>query len=193
MQEGIMIWLWLGVLIWSINHAMPSLAPGVKASLVSRLGEGPYKGVFALTIVLSIVLMVIGWRSAVADIVYEPPTWGRHLTMLLMLIAFLLFAFSHGKSNMKRFIRHPQLTAVLVWAIAHLLANGDSRSVVLFGVIGAWALIEMGLLNRRDGAPKPPEPRPWSAELKPVVIGAVLYIVFVFAHPWLFGVSLFGA
>ena len=89
-------------------------------------------------IVGSIVLMVAGWRSAAADIVYEPPAWGRHFAMLLMLVAFFLFAFSHGKSNAKRFIRHPQLTAVVVWAIAHLLANGDTRSLTLFGVLGIW-------------------------------------------------------
>ena len=188
-----MIWLWLGVILWSLVHFMPALAPGLKANLVGRLGEGPYKGAFALTVAFSIVLMVVGWRSAVADIVYEPPAWGRHLAMLLMLLAFLLFAFSHGKSNMRRFIRHPQLTAVVVWAIAHLLANGDSRSVALFGVIGLWALVEMVLLNRRDAPPAPPVPRPWSAELKPVVIGVVIYGVMVLLHPYLFGVSPIGA
>jgi uncharacterized membrane protein len=193
MREKTMAWLWLGVIVWSLVHAMPALAPGLKANLVQRLGEGPYKGAFALSIAFSIILMVIGWRSATPDFVYEPPAIGRHLAMLLMLIAFLLFAFSHGKSNVKRFIRHPQLTAVVVWAIAHLLANGDSRSVLLFGVIGIWALIEMVLINRRDGAPVLPEPRPLSAELKPVVIGVVLYVVFILAHPWLFGVSPIGA
>lgn len=188
-----MIWLWLGVIVWSVVHAIPSLAPGLRASLIERLGENGYKIGFALAIVGSIVLMVVGWRSAVADIVYEPPAWGRHLAMLLMLIAFLLFAFSHGKGNLKRFIRHPQLTAVAVWAIGHLLANGDSRSVVLFGVLGIWALIEMALINRRDGAPVLPEPRPWSAEAKPVAIGVIIYVVFLLLHPYLFGVSPIGA
>ena len=188
-----MIWLWLGVIVWGVVHAMPSLAPGVRAGLVGRLGDNGYKIGFALAIVGSIVLMVIGWRSATVDIVYEPPAWGRHPAMLLMLLAFLLFAFAHGKSNLKRFIRHPQLTAVVLWAVAHLLANGDSRSVVLFGVLGAWALVEMALINRRDGAAEPPEPRPWSAEAKPVVIGVVIYAVFLFLHPYLFGVSPIGA
>ena len=99
-----MIWLWLGLIVWSAVHAMPSLAPGLKTKLIGGLGEGPYKGAFALLIVASIVLMVLGWQWSVADIVYEPPLWGRHVAMLLVLIAFLLFAFSHGKSNMKRFI-----------------------------------------------------------------------------------------
>lgn len=187
-----MIWLWLGLIVWSVVHAMPSLAPGLKTKLIGGLGEGPYKGAFALLIVASIVLMVLGWQWSVADIVYEPPLWGRHVAMLLVLIAFLLFAFSHGKSNTKRFIRHPQLSAVVAWAIGHLLANGDSRSVVLFGVLGLWALIEMVLLNRRDGAPALPAPRPWLAELKPVVIGLVLYVIFIVVHPYLFGVSPIG-
>lgn len=188
-----MIWLWLGVLVWSGVHVMPSLAPGVRTSLIERLGENGYKIGFALAIVGSIVLMVLGWRLAMVDIVYEPPGFGRHLAMLLMLVAFLLFAFAHGKSNLKRTIRHPQLTAMVVWAIAHLLANGDTRSVTLFGVLGIWALIEMMLLNRRDGAYEPPEPRPLSAEVKPVVIGVVMYVVFVLLHPYLFGVSPIGA
>jgi len=188
-----MVWLWLGLIVWSVAHAMPCCAPGVRAALIERLGANPYKGVFALVIVGSIVLMVLGWRSATIDIVYEPPAWGRHLAMLLMLAAFLLFAFSHGESNLRRFIRHPQLTAVVVWAIAHLLANGDSRSVVLFGVLGVWAVVEMLLLNRRDGALVPPEPRAWRAELKPVVIGVVIYAIFIALHPFLFGVSPIGA
>jgi len=185
--------IWLGVLLWSFAHALPSLAPGFRADLIKRLGEKIYKIGFALTIVLSVILIVVGWRSAVADIVYEPPIWGRALTMLLMLLVFLLFAFSHGKSNIKRFIRHPQLSAVVVWAIAHLLANGDSRSVTLFGVLGVWAVIQMVLINRRDGEYVPPAQRPWSAEMKPVVIGLALYVIMFFLHPYLFGVSPIGA
>ncbi len=188
-----MIWLWLGVLIWSAVHAMPSLAPAMRTSLIERLGDKPYKGAFALTIAFSILLMVLGWRAAEADIVYEPPAIGRHLAMLLILLAFILFGLSHGKSNLKRFIRHPQLTAIVLWALGHLLANGDSRSVVLFGVLGVWALIEMMLLDRRDGAPTPPEPRPWRAEIKPLLIGVGIYVVFIFLHPFLFGVSPIGA
>ena len=188
-----MIWLWLGVLAWSGVHAVPALAPTFRASLIERLGAKGYQIGFALLIVASVVLMILGWRSAVADIVYEPPGFGRHLAMLLMLAAFILFGLSHGKSNLKRIVPHPQLTAMVVWAIAHLLANGDSRSVVLFGVLGIWALVEMLLINRRDGNPVPPEPRPWSAEVKPVIIGVVMYVIFVLLHPFLFGVSPIGA
>lgn len=188
-----MIWLWLGLIIWSVVHFVPSLAPAVKTTLSDRLGKNGFKGIFAIAIVGAIVFMVLGWRSAEVDIVYEPPAFGRHLAMLLMLIAFLLFAFSHGKSNLKRMIRHPQLAAVVVWSIAHLLANGDNRSVLLFGFLGIWAVIEMLLINRRGAAPALPEPRPWIKELRPVAIGVVLYAVLILAHPYLFGVSPIGA
>jgi uncharacterized membrane protein len=184
--------LWLGVIIWSVVHAVPGLAPGLRASLAARLGENGYKIAFTAAMLLSLLLIVLGWRATTPEIVYEPPVWGRHLAMLLVLIAFLLFAFSHGKSNLKRFVRHPQLTAVIVWAIGHLLANGDSRSVVLFGVLGVWALAEIVIINRRDQAWTPPAPRPLSAEIKPVVIGVVLYAVFILIHPYLFGVSPIG-
>ncbi|MDH3661439.1 MAG: NnrU family protein, partial [Alphaproteobacteria bacterium] len=97
-----MIWLWLGVLVWSGVHMMPSLAPGVRASMIGRLGDNGYKGVFALAILCAILLMVLGWRSAAADIMYQPPSWGRHLAMLLVLLAFILFGLSHGNSNVKR-------------------------------------------------------------------------------------------
>ncbi len=188
-----MIWLWLGVIVWSVVHAMPALSPATRGSLIASLGANGYKIAFALAILFSVLLMIVGWRSAVADIVYEPPGFGRHLAMLLVLVAFILFAVSHGKSNLKRIVRHPQLTGMIVWAIGHLLANGDSRSVVLFGVLGLWALVEIVLINRRDRDWTPPAPRPWSAELRPVAIGVVLYVVFIFAHPFLFGVSPIGA
>jgi uncharacterized membrane protein len=185
--------IWLGLIVWCAVHAMPSVAPEVRGALMSRLGANGYKIAFALAIVLSVLLMVLGWRSADVTIAYDPPVWGRHLAMLLMLLAFMLFAFSHGKSNLKRWVRHPQLTAVVLWAIAHLLANGDNRAVVTFGVLGLWALVEMVLISRRDGAPALPAPRPWSAELRPVVIGAVVFVAFLLIHPYLFGVSPIGA
>lgn len=185
--------IWLGVVFWSGVHLLPSLAPGFRAGLIERLGGKGYKIGFTFAIILSIMLIVLGWRSADVGFIYEPPGWGRPLTMLLMLLAFFLFASSHGKSNLKRFIRHPQLSAILIWALAHLLANGDSRSLAFFGGLGLWALIQMALINRRDGERVLPEPRPWKAELKPLLIGSVLYAVFILLHPYFAGVSPIGA
>ena len=184
-----MIWLWLGVVLWSGVHLIPSLAQGMRASLIERLGDTPYKFVFALSIVLSIILMVVGWRSTIPVGIYSPPLWGAPLGSFLVLIAFVLFGAAHGKTNVKRFIRHPQLTGLVTWAVGHLLANGDSRSLVLFGALGLWAIAEMLLINRREGAWTRPQPTPLTGEIRPVLTGLVVFAVFLFLHPYLFGVS----
>ncbi len=184
-----MIWLWLGVALWSGIHFIPSLAQGMRASLIERLGETFYKIAFALGIVLSIVFMIVGWRSTAPIGIYDPPAWGAPVGSLLVLVAFILFGVAHGKTNVKRFIRHPQLTGLVIWAAGHLLANGDNRSLVLFGMLGLWAIVEMMLISRREGAWARPDPMPLTGEIRPVVAGLVIFAAFLFAHPYLFGVS----
>ncbi|MBT8059064.1 MAG: NnrU family protein, partial [Gammaproteobacteria bacterium] len=105
-----MIKLVLGVLLWSITHLIPAVAADFRKNLVSRIGENPYKGVFTLLMVLSIYLIVSGWRSVVPELVYVPPTWGRHATALLVLAGFILFLAPYPPNNLKRLLRHPQLT-----------------------------------------------------------------------------------
>jgi len=181
--------LLLGVLVWSAAHLLPCSGAALRASLIGRLGEGPYKGLFALTIVLSVVLMVLGWRSIQPTHLYAFPAWSRLAANVLMVLSLVLFAASGVPTNLKRVLRHPQLMAVITWSLAHLLANGDSRSLVLFGGIGLWALSAILLINRRDGAWQKPEPLPLSAELKPVIGGIVAFVLVYLAHPWIAGVS----
>ena len=83
--------LLLGVLLWSVVHLLPGALPGVKKSMVARLGENGYKGVFTLAMVVAIYLVISGWKAAVPESVYLPPAWGRHLTALLVLVGFILF------------------------------------------------------------------------------------------------------
>jgi len=167
----------------------PPAAVDFRGKLIERLGESAYKGLFALDVLLGVVLMVVGWRGTAPSLVYAAPSWGYQAAIPLMLVALLLFAASGVPTNLKRFIRHPQLTGVATWGFAHLLANGDSRSLVLFGGVGVWAIVEMLLLNRRDGAWEKPEPLPLSAELKAVIGGVVGFAVLYFAHPYIAGVA----
>ncbi|MEM1316615.1 MAG: NnrU family protein, partial [Pseudomonadota bacterium] len=128
-----MIQLILGLFLWWGTHLLPSAARSTRDGLVARIGEGPYKGVYSLLSLAAITLMVRGYRRAEFANVWYPPDWGVHLNNLLMLLAIGLFAASHSKGNAKRYVRHPQLLSVIVWAAAHLLVNGDQASVVLFG------------------------------------------------------------
>ena len=184
-----------GVVLWSVAHLIHALAPGLRQSLLDRFGEKPFKGLVALAIVAALVLIVMGWKAAppasIEDFLYAPPTWGRHVTALLVLIAFILFGASHGRNNIQRIVRHPQLTAVIIWGVGHLLANGETRSVILFGGMTIWAVLEIILINRREGRRTVPEAAPLRKDAIAVVAGLVVYAVFAGAHQWLFGVSPF--
>jgi uncharacterized membrane protein len=186
-----MTFLILGLLIWSGLHLFPALGVQMRASLIERIGEGSYKGLFALSLVGAITLMVMGWKSTDPVAVYGPPEWGRWVADVGMFVSLVLFMGSNVPSNIKRFVRHPQLTGVLVWGVSHLFANGDLRSLVLFGGLAIWAVVEIASLNQRDGAYEKPEPLPLVAEMKPLVAGVITYVVLAFAHPYLSGVSIF--
>ncbi len=179
----------IGVLLWSLLHWTKAIAPAQRKQLIERLGAKPYRGLFSLGILLSLVIIVIGWRSADLAPVYVPPLYGNHLVILLVFVAFLLFAAAETGSNIKRFVRHPMLTAVIVWAGAHLLANGDNRSVALFGGLALWALIAIILINRRDGAWQRPAPVALSRDAITVVGAIVVFSVVLMLHKYVIGVS----
>jgi uncharacterized membrane protein len=182
----------LGVFLWSVIHFIPAVAVDFRKNVIGKIGENPYKGVFTLLMVFAIYLVISGWRATMPENLYLPPVWGRHLTALLVLISFILFIAPYHATNLKRYLRHPQLLGVTLWGIAHLLANGENRSIVLFGGLAVWAVIEIGLLNRRDGAWVKPDPVPVKKDVILVVAGLVSYLVVAFAHQWLFGFSPFA-
>lgn len=182
----------LGVLLFTLIHWFPALMPEQRSGLLARLGN-PYKGLFALGIVASIVLIVLGWRSTVANPVYDTPAWGRHVPFALMPIAIWLLSSTHSRARIRRVIRHPMLLGVLVWAVAHLLANGDIRSVILFGGMAVWAIGSIVLINRRDGAwVKPDIAATVASDIRSVVIVLVVYAALMALHKHFAGVALFG-
>ncbi|SET52472.1 NnrU family protein [Oceanicella actignis] len=175
----------LGLALWWIGHLFPLVTPGARAALAARLGENAYKGLFSLAALAAIALMVVGYRQADFIPLWEPPAWARHLNNLLMLFAVGLFGASHSTGNVKRFVRHPMLSAVAVWAAAHLLVNGDAASAALFGGMGLWALAAMRAANARDGAWTRPAPAPLRKDLILVAITLVAYAAIAAIHGWL--------
>jgi len=179
-----------GLVLWSTVHFFPAVAVQTRTNLISRYGQPSYKGLFAVLIICSIVLMVYGWRHVAPVAVYQPPEWGRAVAYVLVFFTFLLFVAAKRLTNIKRLLRHPQLTGVTLWSIGHLLANGDNRSLVLFAGIGVWALLEIGFINRRTGAWIKPEPVPLRRDIITVAIGVILYLVVLALHPYLSGTKL---
>jgi uncharacterized membrane protein len=181
--------LLLGVVLWSFAHLIPSAMRPLREYLIEELDAQKYQGLFALTILLSVVLMVFGWRSTDAVSFYSSGIAGRWVAIVLVFPALVLFAASGVETNIKRWIRHPQLMGVAVWAFGHLVANGESRAIVLFGGLLVWSVATMMAINQRDGEWEKPERLPLQADLKPLVAGAVVYVALYFAHPWIAGVS----
>jgi uncharacterized membrane protein len=179
----------LGVLLWSVIHFIPAIATDLKKNMVNRFGEYPYKGVFTLIMALAIFLIITGWKSAGVDMVYAPPAWSNNVTMVLVLIGVILFLAPYPPNNFKRMLRHPQLLGMAFWGAGHLLSNGETRSILFFGGLTAWALIEMWLLNRREGAWTKPASVPANRDLALILFSALVYMTFLYTHHLLFSGS----
>jgi uncharacterized membrane protein len=181
-----MILLVLGLALWWVAHLFKRLAPGPRLAM----GDAG-KGAVAVAVILAVVLMVIGYRGADFVPLWEPPAFLRHVNNLLMLLAFYLYAASGMKTRITAVIRHPQLTAVKVWAVAHLLVNGDVASVVLFGGLLAWAVVSVIAINRAEPRPAPPPPASMGKEIGALVGAVVVMGVVGGIHIWL-GYNPFG-
>ena len=177
-----MILLILGMALWWVAHLFKRAAPGPRLAM----GDSG-KAVVAVAVILSVVLMVIGYRGAEYVSLWQPPAFLRHINNLLMLLAFYLYAASGMKTRITAVIRHPQLTAVKTWAVAHLIApnNGDLASVVLFGGLLAWAVVSVIVINRATPRPAPPPPASMGKEIGAVVGAVVVMGVVGGVHTWL--------
>ena len=179
-----------GLLLWFVVHTLPSAAPALRGNLIARMGENPYKGVFTLLSFGALALIVFGWRGIEPAYLYQLPPFTRHLGMLLVLIAFIVFGTTAYPSRIRQYVRHPQLTGVAIWAFAHLVMNGDNRSVVLFGAFLAWAILSIILINRRDAEWEKPGMPSWAREFRGLAISLVVFVVFVFLHRYIAGVPI---
>lgn len=175
----------LGLILWTLAHYFKRLAPDLRA----RLGD-PGKGIVAVAIVISLVAMIYGYRWAPFINVWYPPGFMVHINNLLMLVAFFVYGMSATTGRLRGKMRHPQLTAVKIWAFAHLLVNGDLASIILFGGMLAWAVGSVILINRAEPNWQRPEPGPAKKDILLVVITLVLFTVVAAIHYWL-GVSPF--
>lgn len=171
----------IGLLLWTFSHTFKRIAPGLRA----RLGDRAGKGLVALLALTGIVLMVIGYRGAAVVPVYTPVPGMGYLNNLLMLVALFFFAAGGMKPGVvASMVRHNMLTGLVIWAIAHLLVNGDLASIVLFGGMGAYALLSMGLISRAAPWDRPAR-GPVMNDVKSAVGAVVVFGVIAAIHIWL--------
>lgn len=137
-----MILLLAGLALWWGAHLFKRLAPAARANI----GRGP----IAIAILLSVVLMVIGYRSWESFDLVIVPFWLRHLNNLMVLIAIYMMSPAAKRGVLLNGVRHPMLIGFKLWALAHLMVNPDPASMVLFGGLLAWAVVEIIVINRAE-------------------------------------------
>lgn len=170
----------LGVLLYALLHLFTRLLPGPRAAM----GEAG-KGFVALGSLAGIVLMVIGYRGADFIPVYTPLPGMGHLNNTLMLVSVFLFGVGGTKGFLYPRMRHPMLTGTILWAAAHLLVNGDLASILLFGGLCLWALLEIVLINRAKPWTPPTDGRGLKGDAMNLAGTAILYAVIAGVHIWL--------
>lgn len=170
--------LLLGIALWWAAHLFKRVAPERRAALGDK-----GKGIVAAVLFLALLLMVLGYRATPVVQLWYPPVVLTHINNVIMLLAAFLFFVGKTKGRIAGRIRHPMLTAVKTWALAHLLVNGDLASVLLFGGMMGWAVSEVIIIKRQEPDWTPGEPAA-NGDVKAVVMGAVFYIVAVGIHVW---------
>lgn len=190
-----MLMLILGLLLFLGVHSTRVFAEGWRTATIARIGERPWKGIYAVLSIAGFVLLVWGYGQARQQMpLWDPPAFLRHVTALLMLPVFVLFVAAYiPRNGIRARLHHPQVLSVKLWAVAHLLSNGNTADVLLFGGFLAWAVLSFTAARKRDrsqGRVYPPGTL--QGTMVTVVVGLAIYAAFVMGlHTWLIGVRPF--
>jgi len=182
--------LFLGVHMLTTQRAL-------RAWVIPAWGEGGYKSGYSVVSLLGLVLIAWGfadYRATGWIDIWHPPTALKHISVALMLPAVILVVASYIRGRIYLTLKHPMLAGVKLWAAAHLLANGDLGSIVLFGSFLAWAVFDRISLKHRADAGAPPIPVGGIGnDLIAVAVGVVAYLALAFVfHPVAIGVPVVG-
>ena len=192
-----MLVLIIGLIVFLGIHVVPTV-PATRNRLYEHFGEGGYKALFSAVSLVGFVLIVWGVGlsrgSSANPQLWYPPVWTKHIAFALMPFAFILLVAAYVPSHIRDRAKHPMLAAVKIWALAHLIANGDLAGIILFASFLAYGVYDrisvkkrgaLGPLGRRHGGA--------IADVAVVFIGLALYGFFlVWGHKWLIGVPLIG-
>ena len=186
----------VGLILFLGVHLLPA-SPELRASFVERLGAKTYKAVFSILSLIGLVVIVLGYHKMQLHpgknpVLWDPPVWTRHIALALMLPAMILLVAANFRSHIRTAVRHPMLLAIKLWALAHLLANGDLASLLLFGSFLAYAIYDRISVKSR-GALGPlgdAQPDGYLGDMNAVVVGVALYAALLMGgHQWLIGVA----
>ena len=189
-----MTYLIIGIVLFFAAHSVSIVSESWRDGIVEKIGLLPWKGIYGVVSLVGFVLICVGYGIARQDapVLYTPPTWLRHVAMLLMLFVFPLALAANLPGRIKTAAKHPLLAATKIWAFAHLLTNGNLADVLLFGAFLIWAVLDRISMKSRAQRPilgtAPPGPL---NDVGAVVGGLLIFAVFLFwAHGALIGIPL---
>jgi len=185
----------IGLLLFFATHAISIVNVSWRDRVAARIGTLTWQGLYSLAAMAGLLLIIWGYGLARQDpvVLYLPPDWLRHGAMLLLIFVFPLLLATYLPGRIQTAAKHPMLAATKLWALAHLLANGNLADVLLFGSFLVWAVVDRISLKRRTPPQVPALPSSRVNDVLVVVLGLALYVAFVFrGHEWLIGVPLLG-
>ena len=186
-----------GLILFLGAHLVPTF-PGIRDQWRGRLGEMGYKGLFSLVSLVGFALIVIGFgaaRTASWNVaLWSPPVWTKHIAFLLMWPAFILLVAAYVPSHIRSRAKHPMLAAVKIWALAHLIANGDLAGILLFASFLAYGVYDRISVKKREAFG--PLGKKTGGVLNDVIVVLLGTIAYAFmltrGHAWLIGLPLMG-
>ena len=190
-----MLVLVIGLVVFFAIHLVPSNV-AMRDGLIARFDLVGYRAIFGVLSLIGFALIVIGFAKLQMHPgknpqLWDPPLWTRHLAAALMLPAIIALVAAYVPSRIHTALKHPMLVAIKIWALAHLLANGDLAALVLFGSFLVFAVYDRISVKRRHAlGPIGDKTGPWYNDLIVLAVGTALYLVILlWAHRLVIGVS----
>lgn len=184
----------LGLLLFFGMHSTSIIALPLRDRLAAMSGLG-WKSFYGLVSLAGIILVARGYAELrqTPTLLYDSPVWLRHVAAALLLPTFVLFLSAYFPGKIKNAVRHPQLVAVKLWALAHLLVNGTLADVMLFGSFLLWAIADRISMKGRTARPIPGAPASRANDVIAIAAGLALYAATVFwFHEMLVGTKPFA-
>ncbi|MCJ2376093.1 NnrU family protein [Vibrio sp. ZSDZ34] len=184
--------LLLGLILFLGIHSISIIAPAYREKLVKK-NEKAYKAVYSLLSFIGLYFIVTGHSSLRADpsLVYFGDQSLRPLVSILMLVGFILFFAPYFPGKIKSVTKNPQLLAVVLWALSHLLVNGNLADILLFGAFLVWAIADLISMRKRQQRVVSPLKATWVNDVIVIVIGTVVSAIFaMYLHGYLIGIPL---
>jgi len=185
-----MVLLTIALSIFILTHLVPAF-PALKMALIAKLGRTGYIAAFSTFSLFSLGLVIYAKIESPFIDVYAPPAWSRYFALTLMLPATILIVASFLPGHIRKIVRRPIFYATLLWVIAHLVANGDKASIVLFASLGIYAFVSEALMKKYRKTISPDDKKVYLwADITALTVGTFAYATLIYLHEYIIGVDI---